>query len=120
LIRILTVSPCSTAGRTLFIHGSPPPELPLGTGVIVTSEDGNGGKVLVAAGVSVNVAVGGGGVAVGMADWVSATIVNAAAATVLCMSTALTVGVACAQRAPHPLMSSVIMSTRVRIEKHFM
>ena len=43
------------------------PELPLGTGVNVTPEAGNGGIVLVGTGVSVNVAVGGTGVAVGMA-----------------------------------------------------
>ena len=60
--------------------------------VTVTAEDGNGRKVLVGVGVSVIVAVGGGGVAVGMAAWVSATIVKAAAATVLCRSTALTGG----------------------------
>src|SRR5687768_14825561 len=101
------------------MHGSPPPEFPPGTGVNVPSEDGNASKVLVGAGVSVNVAVGGGGVAVGMAAWVSATIVKAAAATVPCMSTALPigVGVACA---PHALRISVVVSTRVRTEKHFM
>src|SRR5919109_4614402 len=112
-MRILTVSPCSDAGRGLLIHGSPP-EVPLGTGVKVTSEEGNASGVLVGAGVSVNVAVGGGGVAVGMAAWVSATTVRAAAAIVPCMSTGLPIGagVACA---PHALMVSVITSTRVRI-----
>ena len=102
------------------MHGSPPPELLLGTGVNVTCEEGNGGKVLVAAGVSVNVAVGGGGVAVGMADWVSASIVKATAAIVLCMLTALTVGVACAPRAPQALTISAVMSIGVTLEKHFM
>ena len=95
------------------------PELLLGTEVNVPSQVGKGGNVLVAAGVSVKVAVGG-GVAVGMAAWVSATIVKAATMTVFCMSTALSVGVACAPRAPHALIISVIRSTRVRIEKHFM
>jgi hypothetical protein len=87
--------------------------------VNIIPEAGNGGTVLVAAGVFVNVSVGGGGVAVGMAAWVSAIIVMATAAAVICKSTGLTVGggVACA---PHALVLSVIMSTRVRIEKHFM
>ena len=84
----------------------------------VPSNVGKGGNVLVAAGVSVNVAVGG-VVAVGMAAWVSATTVKAAAMTVFCMSTELSVGVACALPAPHALMSSVIMSNRVRMEKNF-
>ena len=70
-----------------------------------------------AAGVSVNVAVGGIGVAVGMAAWVSAIIVKAAAAIVLCMSTGLTVGVACCTTRTD---DQRITSTRVRIEKHFM
>jgi hypothetical protein len=61
--------------------------------------------------------VGGGGVAVGMADWVSAIIVKAAAAIVPCRSIALTVGVAAS---PHALMISAIVSIRVRLEKHFM
>ena len=67
--RILTGMPSSKAGRTLLIHGSSPlpPELLLGTEVNVPSKVGKGGSVLVATGVLVNVAVGGGGVAVGMA-----------------------------------------------------
>ena len=60
-----------------------------------------------AAGVWVNIAVGGGGVEVGMAAWVSATTVRAAAMTVFCMSTALSVGAACAPPAPHALMSTL-------------
>ena len=80
LIRILTVSPGSEVGMTLFTHGSPAPALLLGSGVNVTCRDARGRNVLVGAGVSVTVAVGGGGVAVGMAAWVSAIIVKATAA----------------------------------------
>jgi hypothetical protein len=87
--------------------------------VNVPSRVGKGGSVLVARGVLVNVAVGGGGVAVGMAPWVSATTVRAAAMTVFCISTALTVGVAGVLGAPHALMSSVIISNIVRMEKFF-
>ena len=79
--------------------------LPLGTGVNVPAEGGNGRNVLVGAGVSVIVAVGGGGVAVGMAAWVSAITVKAAAAIVPCRSTGLAVGVA---PVPHALRISVI------------
>jgi hypothetical protein len=104
---------------TLFIHGSPPPELPFGTGVSVTGEEDNASGVSVGRGVFVNVAVGGIGVAVGMAAWVSAIIVKATAAAVLCRSSALSVGggVACA---PHALMISVNMTIRVRLEEYFM
>ena len=101
------------------MQGSPPPELPVGTGVDATAEDADGGNVLVGRGVFVNVAVGVIGVAVGMAAWVSAIIVKATTAAVLCSSIGLTVGtgVACAS---HALMVNVIMSTRVSLEKHFM
>src|SRR5215213_7922480 len=120
LMRILTVSPWSVAGRTLFTHGSAPPELLLETGVSVIAEAGKGRGVKVGAGVSVIVAVGGGGVAVGRAVSVCATIVKASAAAVLWMSTAFAVGVACAARSPHELMSSAMMRIRVRFEKYFM
>jgi hypothetical protein len=115
-MRSLTVSPVSVAGRTVFIQGSPAPEFASGTAVNVASRVGRGGTVTVGMGVSVGVAVS---VAVGMAAWVSAIIVKAAAAIVFCMSATLTVGmgVACA---PQALMISVLMSTRVRIEKRFM
>jgi hypothetical protein len=95
--------------------------LPPETEVDVTPEGGKGGNVTVGAGVSVNVAVGGIGVAVGMAAWVSAIIVKAAAAIVFCMSTALTVGIAVvsALRAPHALTLNASIITRVRLEKHF-
>lgn len=73
--------------------------------------------MLVGTGVFVGVSVGGIGVEVGMAAWVSAIIVRASAADVLCMSNTLSVGVA---SAPHALMISVIINSRVRIEKHFM
>lgn len=118
-IRILIVLPCSDAGRTLFIQGSPPPELSLGAAASVTSEAGKGRNVLIGAGVSVGIAVGGSGVTVGMAAWVSATIVRAAAAIVLCMPIGLTVGVA-ATFAPHALRISAIMSIRVSLGKRFM
>jgi hypothetical protein len=100
------------------MHGSLPPELLSGTDVNVASKDGRGGIVLVIAGVFVNVAVGGTGVAVGMAACVSATMVKAAAAIVFWMSTGLTVGmgVVCTLRAPHALMSSVMMTIRVGVE----
>src|SRR5215210_871998 len=118
LIRTLTGSPASLVGMTLLIHGSAVPELPFGPGVVVIAEVGRGGKVLVGAGVSVDVAVA---VAVGMAAWVSAIIVRATAASVLWISSALTVagGVACAARAPQALTISVITRVRVRIEKRF-
>ena len=101
------------------MHGSLPPELLSGTDVNVASKDGRGGIVLVIAGVFVNVAVGGTGVAVGMAACVSATMVKAAAAIVFWMSTGLTVGEG-VSAVPHALTVSAIISTSVRIENHFM
>ena len=61
--RILIVSPVRESGRTVFIHGS----TAAGIAVNVAPRVGRGGKVAVDAGVFVTVAVGGGGVAVGMA-----------------------------------------------------
>ena len=63
--------------------------------------------------------------AVGMAAWVSAILVNAAAASVLGMSIVPAVGVACGTApAPQALRINMIMSactsTGVRIEKCFM
>ena len=84
-------------------------EIPPGSGVNVGPEVGMGGKVTVDAGVFVEVTVGGGSVAVGMAAWVSARLVTAAAIAVLCRSVRLIVGVACGA-VPHALMISVIMS----------
>ena len=89
--------------------------MPSGTGVNVAPREGNGIKVSVGAGVSVNVAVGGTGVEVGMAAWVSAIIVKAAAAIVACKSAGLAVGVGVAA-VPQALMVSVIMSNRVRLK----
>ena len=108
------VSPWSVAGKVLWIHSSPAPELPLETDVNVA--DGRGRKVAVGGGVFVIVGVGGGGVAVGITAWVSATIVKASATTVFWMSSGLSVGAAWA---PQPLTIRVVMSTKLRIAKHF-
>ena len=83
--------------------------IPSGFGVNVGPEVGIGGKV--------EVAVGGGDVVVGMAAWVSATSVKAAATAVLCRSVKLIVGVAC--DAPHALIINVIMSAWVKIKNRF-
>ena len=79
---------------------------------------GRGMKVLVGTGVFVRVAVGGNEVAVGMAAWVSATIVEAAEIAVTCRSTGLIVGTASGE-APHALTINVIASISVRIENRF-
>ena len=77
-------------------------------------------KVFVGTGVFVRVAVGGIGVVVGMAAWVSARIVRAAATAVPCKSTGLIVGVAFGTtRTLQALMISVITRACVRIEKFF-
>ena len=62
-IRILIVFPVRESGRALFMHGSPA----AGIGVNVAPRVGMTGNVAVKSGVFVAVAVGGGGVAVGMA-----------------------------------------------------
>jgi hypothetical protein len=85
--------------------------------VNVTSEEGKGSGVLVGGGVSVKVGVGEGGVAVGMAAWVPAIIVEAPAAIVPCRSIASAVGAACA---PQALRMSVTTSSLVRFKKYFM
>ena len=125
-IRILILSPARFPGRTLLIHGSAAPEfpsgvgvneIPPGSGVSVGPAAGMEGKAAVGAGVFVAVVVG---VAVGMAALVSATSVEATANAVLRRSVKLTVGIASGVlRAPHALMSSVIMSAWARIEKRF-
>ena len=88
----------------------------MGAEVGVPAEEVNGSKVMVGRGVCVNVAVGGSSVAVGIAAWVSAITVKAAAATVPCRSTAGAVGVVCE---PHPLMTSVKIRVRMRMEGYF-
>lgn len=80
----------------------------MGAAVKVAPRVGMTGSVGVEAGVFVRVAVGGGGVAVGMAAWVSASIVTTSETIVFCMSTALTVGVACGT--PQAPLISVITS----------
>lgn len=72
----------------------------VGIGVYVTSKVGKGVEVTKDISVFVETAVGEGGfVAVGMAAWVFASIVRAAATAVLCRLTGLTVGVTCAPQA---------------------
>ncbi len=55
------------AERTRFAHGSPPPELLVGTRVTIVSDVGNRNGVSVGRGVAVEISVGGSGVEVGMA-----------------------------------------------------
>ena len=118
---LITVSlPCLGA-RTRVAHGSPPPAFALVGGKVdvnVTFRVGRGTGVSVGRGVSVGVSVGGRGVFVGMAAWVCATMVNAAATAVFCTSTALIVGVAGA--APQALMINVVKTMTVRMERRFM
>lgn len=105
---------------TLVAHGSPPGVLTTAAvvGVVsVASNVGNGKGVLVARGVCVGASVGGRGVAVGIASWVCATIVYAAAMAVFWTSTGLTVGTG---SAPHALMIIAIATITVSVEKRFM
>ena len=77
------------------MQGSPALGFSVGIGVNVTSRVGKGVDVTKVTSVFVGTAVGKGGfVAVGMAAWVSASIVRAAATAVTCRSTGLTVGAA--------------------------
>ena len=79
---------------------------------------GKASGVSVGNGVSVGVSVGGRGVLVGIAAWVCATIVNAAATAVFCTSTAFMVGGG--GSAPQALMSTEAATRTVTIEKCFM
>src|SRR5215216_1532681 len=99
------------------MHGSPLPELLLGTGGNVPAGDGDGIRVMVGRGVSVTV---GGGVAVGMAAWVCAITVKPATTTVSWISPTLSVGAACVLPAPHALTISITMRYRARMENCFM
>lgn len=110
--RILVGLPFGDHERTLLSQGSP--ELIGGTDVSVTARDGNASGVSVGKGVCVGVSVGGNGVAVGIAAWVSATIVNAAATAVNCTSAALIVG---AGSAPHAVMT--IADITMIMERNF-
>ena len=114
------VFPVSESGRTVLIHGSTGPD-PTGLGVNVAPRVGRGGKVVVAFGVFVRVAVGeGSDVEVGMAAWVCATIVYAAATAVTCRSTGSTAGVACGTiRALQALTINANTSIWMGSEKRF-
>jgi hypothetical protein len=85
--------------------------------VAVTSRVGSEAGVLVGRGVKVGVSVGGTGVAVGMASWVWATMVKAAASAVDCTSAALIVGTG---SAPQALLSVARMNRMERGLNSFM
>ena len=78
------------------------------------SEVGKGRDVLVDGKVGAAVFVGGTGVAVGRAAWVSATMVRAAASAVCPISTGLAVGVACGLQALASKMNTIPMSNMFR------
>lgn len=118
----MVVSLPSGAESTRVAHGSVLEELLLLTEAVVGEEMtanvddvGRGSGVLVGNGVCVGGSVGGKGVEVGMAAWVCATMVKAAATAVFCTSAACIVGAA---GVPHALMSRA-MTTTVRVEKRF-
>jgi len=121
----MTVSLPSGFESTRVAHGSvPPPEVELllltaavvGDATISVEEVGRGSGVFVGRAVGAGVSVGGRGVAVGMAAWVCATMVCAAATAVFCTSTACMVGAA---GLLHALMS-IAMTATMRMEKRFM
>lgn len=121
----MTVSlPClGESGRVE--HGSTvaAPELLLTGAVVtvgVTSRVGNASGVSVGGGVSVGVSVGGTGVAVGIAAWVCATMVKAAAIAVFCTSTGLTVGTAGAPQAVMSVARVARATILVSVENRFM
>lgn len=89
-----------------------------GVFVKVDSSVGRGTGVFVAAGVDVGVSVGGKGVLVGIAAWVSATIVNAAETAVDCTSATLRVGTA-GSPPPHPVIKAEIARTEKRTVNFF-
>jgi hypothetical protein len=105
--------------RTRVAHGSPPVLLPTGAvvDVRVTLSVGRGNGVSVGRGVWVGVSVGGRGVAVGIAAWVCATMVSAAATAVFCTSTAFIVGAAGSP--PQALIINVATIITVRMERRF-
>jgi hypothetical protein len=115
----ITVSLPPGAERVLVEQGStvafPLPD----TAAVVgdTSSVGRATGVSVGRGVVVGVSVGGKGVAVGIAAWVWATIVNAAATAVDCTSTALTVGMG---SAPQALITVTRINRMDRLLSSFM
>lgn len=113
---LITVPLPLGAESNLVAQGSPPAVL-AAKGVTVTSKVGKETGVSVGCTVGLAVSVGGKGVDVGMAAWVSATIVNAAATAVDCTSTGFIVGTA---SAPHALMTKVIADIKEEIVKRFM
>jgi hypothetical protein len=120
LTTLMMVSlPCCGAS-TLVAHGSPPVLLLTGAvvDVNVTLRVGKDNGVLDGSGVWVGVSVGGSGVAVGTAAWVSAIMVMAAATAVFCTSTAFIVGGG--GSAPQALTSKVVKRMTVRKERRFM
>lgn len=117
-ILIMVGLPLMSVPSVLVSHGSPD-ALAAGADVDVnvTSSVGSGNGVFVDRGVCVGASVGGKGVAVGIAAWVWATIVNAAAMAVFWTSTGLTVGTG---SAPHALMIIVMATIMVSVGKRFM
>src|SRR5262245_47660680 len=95
-IRILAGLPFGDQESNLVKHGSLPTSVlaaTTGVKVAIVAEVGNASRVFVGKGVWLEVFVGGRGVAVGMAAWVSATNVKDPETAVFWTSTALIVGV---------------------------
>ena len=103
--------------RILVAQGSPPDVLvAIGAGEKLASSVGNGSGVFVGKSVWVGISVGGNGVAVGMAAWVCAIIVDAAETAVFCTSTALMVGTG---SAAHALRIKASMTTDEKMTNRF-
>jgi len=86
-------------------------------GITRDSSVGEGTSVSVGNGVGSGVLVGGTGVLVGIAAWVSATMVNAAETAVACISSALIVG--SAGVLPHALDTSATTKINGITKKRF-
>lgn len=114
----MTVSRPRGADNTLVLQGSAFGFVVGGRGVELIAGVGEATGVSVNTGVNVKVAVGGSGVAVGMAAWVCATIVEAAEIAVPCTSSALMVGTAGCP--PQPLISVARTTAIVRVLNNFM
>ena len=82
--------------------------MPVGS-ITCVPDVGKGGGVSVGRAVGNVVSVGGTEVAVGMAAWVSATMVNAPASAVCCTSTGFAVGAACGAQAPRSKINTTPM-----------
>ena len=95
------------------LHSPPPPVDTTTVGEAKIGAVGTGGIVGVGCGVSVDASVGGTGVSVGIAAWVMATIVLAAATAEACTCAGSMVGTAFA---PHALNSSTKTATTVNID----